>query len=170
MKINENQCVFVAFPAMEAPLGDTWACLVCSLRLMGALWESLSVLGCSLRVLGHHCALLEMSLGSPGAPQNVENKLGSSSGAFAAGNAIKTKGLSSIFKTCQSSPRSSFGLFGGALGRPRAAGVSFGIAVGRPWRCLGAPWVPLGTSLGVLKGALEVLWPPWEPLAGCENH
>ena len=44
-KIVEKQLVFVQFPAMEAPLGDTWACLVCSLRLWGALLESLSVLG-----------------------------------------------------------------------------------------------------------------------------
>ena len=94
LQIVEKPFVFVVFLAMEAPLGDTWACLVCSLRLMGALWESLSVLGCSLRVLGHHCALLEMSLGSLGAPQNVENKLGSSSGAFAVGSAIKTYGFS----------------------------------------------------------------------------
>ena len=71
-------------------MGDTWVCLVCCFRLLGALWESLSVLGRSVGVLGRHCAILEVSLGSPGAPQNVENELGSSSDASVAGNKIKT--------------------------------------------------------------------------------
>ena len=44
-----------------------------------------------LGVLGRHSALLDTSLGSPGAPQNVDNELGSSSGASAAGNAIKNQ-------------------------------------------------------------------------------
>ena len=139
-------------------MGDTWACPVCSLRLLGAPWESLSVLGRSLGVLGRHCVLLELSLGSPGAPQNVENELGSSSGASVAGNRMKTRGFPMIFKTCQSSPRSSFGLFGGALWRPRGPGVSLESAAGRPWRRHGSPWGPLGTSLGVLKGPSGHLW------------
>ena len=155
---------------MEAPLGDTWACLVCSLRLLGALWESLSVLGRSLGVLGRHCALLEVSLGSPGAPQNVENELGSSSGASVAGNIVKANGFSMIFKTCQSSPRSSFGLFGGALGRPRGPGVSLESAAGRPWRRHGSPWGPLGTSLGVLKGPLGALGLRLRSFGGFEDH
>ena len=147
MKNIQKPFVFVVFAAMEATLGDTWACLVCSLRLLGALWESLSVLGRSLGVLGCHCALLEMSLGSPGAPQNVEKESGSSSGAFAAGNGIKNTGFSMIFKTCQSSPRSSFGLFGvpwDVLG-----------VLGYPWR---GPWDVLGGAMGVLGAPLGHLW------------
>ena len=139
---------------MEAPLGDTWACLVCSLRLLGALWESLSVLGRSLGVLGRHCVLLEVSLGSPGAPQNVENELGSSSGASVGGNATKPKGFSMIFKTCQSFQR-----------RPLVSlGVPWGVlgVLGYPWR---APRDVLGGAMGVLGGPLGHLWEslrvPW---------
>ena len=151
-------------------MGDTWACLVCSLRLLGALWESLRVLGRVLGLLGLHGALLDVSLASPGAPQNVENNIGSSSGASVAGNAIKTKGFPMIFKTCQSSPRSSFGLFGGALGRPRGPGVSLESAAGRPWRRHGSPWGSLGTSLRVLKGPLGALGLRLRSFGGSENH
>ena len=128
---------------MEAPLGDTWACLVCSLRLLGALWESLSVLGRSLGVLGRHCALLEVSLGSPGAPQNVENELGSSSGASVAGNTQKHICFSMILKlgkALQGRPLVSLGVPWGVLG-----------VLGYPWR---APRDVLGGAMGVLGGPL----------------
>ena len=63
-----------------------------------------------------------------------------------------------ILKTSQSSPRSSFGLFGGALWRPQGPGVSLESAAGRLWRRHGSPWGPLGSSLGVLKGPSGHLW------------
>ena len=63
-----------------------------------------------------------------------------------------------ILKSYQSSPRSSFGLFGDALRRPWGAGVSLDSAAGRPWRRRESPWGALGTSLGVLKGPSGHLW------------
>ena len=137
--------------------------------MVGALWELLTVPGRSLLVLGRHRALLEVSLGSPGAPQNVDNELGSSIGASVGGNAKETHCFSMICKTCQSSPMSSFGLFGGALG-PQGPGVSLESAAGRPWRCHVSSWGPLGTSLGVLKGPLGALGVRLLSFGGFENH
>ena len=99
-------------------MGDTWACLVCSLRLVGGLWESLSVLGRSLLVLGRHRALLEVSLGSPGAPQNVDNELAPSSGAYVSGNDQKLfvfQGFAKLAKALQGRPLVSLGVPWGVL-------------------------------------------------------
>jgi len=130
-------------------LGDTWACLVCSLRLLGALWESLSVLGRSLGVLGRHCALLEVSLGSPGAPQNVENELGSSSGASVAGNTINNNWF---FDDFQNLPKlfkvvlwSLWGCLGASSGSWGILGERRGTSLEAPWESLGAPWDIFGS-------------------------
>ena len=132
---------------MEAPLGDTWACLVCALPLLGVPWESLSVLGRYLRVLGRHCVLLGVSSGSLGALQNVENILGSSSSASVARNATKNNGFAMVFKLAkafQGRHLVSLGVPWGVLG-----------VLGYPWR---APRDVLGGAMGVLGAPLGHLW------------
>ena len=68
LKNIQKPYVFDEFPTLEATLGDTWACLVCSLRLLGALWESLRVLvrslGSSWSLLGS-CGVLGLFLRRP---------------------------------------------------------------------------------------------------------
>jgi len=115
-------------------------------RSLGVVGRSSGVILHSLVVLGRHWALLGVSLGSPGALQNVQSELRSSGGVSVAGNTPTTFGFSMILRAGQSSPRSCFGLFG----VPQAVlGVTLGSAMGRPWR-------RLGTSSGVLQGVSGV--------------
>ena len=134
---------------------------------LGVPWESLSVLGRSLGVLVRHCVHLEVSLGSPGAPENVENEIGSSSGASVVGNTTKRQWFFNDFQNLQKLSKVVLWSLWGCLGMSSGSWVSLESAAGRPWRLHGSPWGPLGYfweslrvpwgHLGSARGALAVL-------------